>query len=122
MKTFRPIGRRLSGSGVAEYQTEISSRRYAVIVDEAHSSQSGETAAREFKAILGAGADIDADEEADVEDQINQIMASRGRQPNLSFFAFTATPKGKTLELFGRAGTSGKTGILPHLFHASGHR
>lgn len=97
---------------VAEYQTEISSRRYAVIVDEAHSSQTGETA-REFKAILGAVADAETDEDADVEDRLNQIMASRGRQPNLSFFAFTATPKGKTLELFGRTGASGK----PESFH-----
>jgi type I restriction enzyme, R subunit len=44
---------------------------------------------------------------------LNQVMQSRGRRPNLSFFAFTATPKGKTLELFGRTGTSG----LPEAFH-----
>ena len=44
---------------------------------------------------------------------LNQVMQSRGRQPNLSFFAFTATPKGKTLELFGRTGASG----LPEAFH-----
>src|SRR5271166_593268 len=43
----------------------------------------------------------------------NTLMQSRGRQPNLSFFAFTATPKGKTLELFGRAGASG----VPEAFH-----
>ena len=178
------------------WEAEIAKRRYAVIVDEAHSSQSGETA-REFKAILGAGAGTDsnanpnpgADESAnpvagagadasvdpgtdeganpgtdeganlgtdastspgtdasmdpgthldggggggadpsmdpgadasaapgtdpdagenaedgqDWEDRLNQVIASRGRQPNLSFFAFTATPKGKTLELFGRS-------------------
>ena len=46
-------------------------------------------------------------------DRLNQVMQSRGRQPNLSFFAFTATPKGKTLELFGRKGSSG----LPEAFH-----
>ena len=90
------------------WEAEIAKRRYAVIVDEAHSSQSGETA-RELKAILGAGADSDVDPNADAEDEqdwedrLNQVMASRGRQPNLSFFAFTATPKGKTLELFGRS-------------------
>jgi len=44
---------------------------------------------------------------------LNQVMQSRGRRPSLSFFAFTATPKGKTLELFGRTGTSG----LPEAFH-----
>lgn len=88
------------------WQAAIAARRYAVIVDEAHSSQSGETA-RELKAILGStplAADIGGggEEEPDWEDRLNQIMASRGQQKNLSFFAFTATPKGKTLELFGR--------------------
>ena len=78
-------------------EAEIAKRSYAVIVDEAHSSQTGETA-RELKAILGAGAGDDAEGETDWEDSLNQVMASRGRQPNLSFFAYTATPKGKTLE------------------------
>ncbi|MFA7523729.1 MAG: type I restriction endonuclease [Halothiobacillaceae bacterium] len=95
------------------WEAEIGKRRYAVIVDEAHSSQTGETA-RELKAILGANNGNNGDdEEADWEDGLNQVMASRGRQPNLSFFAFTATPKGKTLELFGRVGASGK----PEPFH-----
>jgi type I restriction enzyme R subunit len=95
------------------WETEIGRRRYAVIVDEAHSSQTGETA-RELKAILGASnGDMNDDEEADWEDRLNQVMASRGRQPNLSFFAYTATPKGKTLELFGRTGPGGK----PEPFH-----
>jgi type I restriction enzyme R subunit len=90
------------------WQEAIAGRRYAVIVDEAHSSQTGETA-RELKSILGAGAQNGAGEdEADWEDRLNQIMASRGQQNNLSFFAFTATPKGKTLELFGRPGASGQ--------------
>lgn len=94
------------------WEGEIAKRRYAVIVDEAHSSQTGETA-RELKAILGADVAEDAEGEADWEDGLNQVMASRGRQPNLSFFAFTATPKGKTLELFGRPHASGK----PEAFH-----
>lgn len=86
------------------WQDAIAARRYAVIVDEAHSSQTGETA-RELKAILGAKAQAaNEEDEADWEDQLNQIMASRGQQKNLSFFAFTATPKGKTLDLFGRNG------------------
>lgn len=93
------------------WEAEIGKRRYAVIVDEAHSSQTGETA-RELKAILGAKTGGD-DEETDWEDGLNQVIASRGRQPNLSFFAYTATPKGKTLELFGRVGSSGK----PEPFH-----
>ena len=102
-----------------EWAAEIAARRYAVVVDEAHSSQTGETA-RELKRVLGAGADtgaalddyddrsIDGEPPADDwQDGLNAVLASRGRQPNLSFFAFTATPKGKTLEVFGRPGSRG---------------
>jgi type I restriction enzyme, R subunit len=97
----------------SEWQKEIGRRKYAVIVDEAHSSQTGETA-RELKAILGTKVQSEnGEEEPDGEDILNQVMQSRGRQANLSFFAFTATPKGKTLELFGRKGASGK----PEAFH-----
>lgn len=95
-----------------EWEKAIAQRRYAVIVDEAHSSQTGESA-RELKEILGASASESREGEVDWEDRLNQVMQSRGRQPNLSFFAFTATPKGKTLELFGRTGTSG----LPEPIH-----
>ncbi len=95
------------------WEEEIAKRKYAIIVDEAHSSQTGETA-RELKAILGAATvPEDPEAEPDWEDRLNQVMLSRGRQPNLSFFAFTATPKGKTLELFGRHGSDGK----PQSFH-----
>jgi type I restriction enzyme R subunit len=94
------------------WELEIGKRRYAVIVDEAHSSQTGETA-RELKSILGATTNNGEDDETDWEDRLNQVMASRGRQPNISFFAYTATPKGKTLELFGRVGVSDK----PEPFH-----
>ncbi len=84
------------------WQEEIAKRNYAIIVDEAHSSQTGETA-RELKEILGAGTENENDDsDTDWEDRLNQIMESRGRQKNISFFAFTATPKGKTLELFGK--------------------
>ena len=95
-----------------EWLDEIAQKRYAIIVDEAHSSQTGETS-RELKEILGAGTETGADE-ADVswEDNLNRIMESRGRQKNLSFFAFTATPKGKTLELFGTY-----RGDKPEAFH-----
>ncbi len=101
-----------------EWQDAIAARKYAVIVDEAHSSQTGETA-RELKRILGAGTEFGEnisegeERELDWEDGLNRVMESRGRQKNLSFFAFTATPKGKTLELFGRKGSSGK----PEAFH-----
>ncbi|MGI8701616.1 MAG: type I restriction endonuclease subunit R, partial [Nocardioidaceae bacterium] len=79
-------------------------RRYAVIVDEAHSSQSGDTA-KELRRALGVPAATDADDDlpADaVTEALAREIAARGRQANMSFFAFTATPKGKTLELFGR--------------------
>jgi len=109
---------RATGAGSRERATEaerrqaraweeaIARRRYAVVVDEAHSSQTGESA-RELKAILGAPAEPDAEEDADWQDRLNQVMQSRGRQPNLSFFAFTATPKAKTLELFPEPGPGG---------------
>ncbi len=99
-----------------QWRTQIAQRKYAVIVDEAHSSQSGESA-REMKAVLGArsqAAQAEAESgEADWEDSLNAMMESRGAQPNLSFFAFTATPKAKTIELFGAVGRSGK----PEPFH-----
>lgn len=84
------------------WQNKISGRRYAIIVDEAHSSQTGE-AARGLKQVLGDKA-AKVDEVEDWQDELNKIMESRGQQPNLSFYAFTATPKGKTLELFGKGG------------------
>ena len=106
---------------VTEKLGELPSKKYAVIIDEAHSSQGGETAT-EMKGILG-GAELKkrAKEEAeaegaiDHEEEILRVMAKRGRQPNISFFAFTATPKYKTLTVFGTAGGDGKT--LPfHLY------
>jgi type I restriction enzyme R subunit len=93
--------------------------RYAVIVDEAHSSQSGE-AATELKGVLAANAikkkakeEAEAQGLTDYEEEILRTMAKRGRQPNISFFAFTATPKYKTLEVFGCPGQDGK----PRPFH-----
>jgi type I restriction enzyme R subunit len=84
------------------WQKKIAGRKYAIIVDEAHSSQTGE-AARGMKQILGDKA-VKTEDIEDWQDELNMVMESRGQQPNLSFFAFTATPKGKTLELFGTSG------------------
>lgn len=106
---------------VTEKIGDLPSRRYAVIIDEAHSSQGGESAT-ELKAVLGGEAakrDAKAKAEAeglpDHEEEILRTMAKRGRQPNISFFAFTATPKYKTLEVFGVSGPDGKP--LPfHLY------
>ena len=87
----------------------LPSRRCAVIVDEAHSSQGGETSTH-LREILG-GEDLReearrrAEEEGSEElEELFRSMAKRGRQANLSFFAFTATPKHRTLAVFGRDG------------------
>lgn len=102
---------------VVEKVRDLPHRRYAVIVDEAHSSQGGE-ATRKMKEVLSAkdldeAAQIDGEALEDEEDEIRKILESRGPQPNLSFFAFTATPKAKTLEVFGIKGADGK----PRPFH-----
>ncbi|WP_396655628.1 type I restriction endonuclease subunit R [Microbacterium sp.] len=95
-----------------ESNAGLAGRRYAVIADEAHSSQSGEAAAS-LKQVLTAGAntsdDPDAGEEAsiDVEDVLADVMARKVGIGTISFFAFTATPKGKTVELFGREDETG---------------
>lgn len=99
---------------IAEERGESSSgalptRRCAVIIDEAHSSQGGETAT-ELKEVLG-GEDLRKEaarraSEEGLDDMVElfRSMAKRGRQANISFFAFTATPKYKTLSVFGRDG------------------
>ena len=90
-------------------------RHYAVIVDEAHSSQSGEGVTKMKQVLTGrtleeAAADEGEgpDAEDTVEDNIRQVMEARGKQANLSFFAFTATPKPKTLQVFGQPTADGK--------------
>ncbi len=103
-----------------KWAKELASRRYAIIVDEAHSSQTGDTALQ-MKQLLGAGSLAGGDDEGDGgsldwQDSLNAIVESRGPQPNLSFFAFTATPKGKTLELFGRPAPDDPDG-MPAPFH-----
>lgn len=81
-----------------EIGSEHRGRRFAIIIDEAHSSQGGRTAAKMSEALSIQGA---ADEEETPEDRINRIMEARKMLPNASYFAFTATPKNKTLEIFG---------------------
>lgn len=104
---------------VTEHIGTLPERKYAIIVDEAHSSQSGESA-RTMKEVLSAKTLEEAvQREAqqgkleDYEEEIIRTMAARGQQPNISFFAFTATPKHKTMELFGQPGPDGK----PQPFH-----
>jgi len=81
-----------------EIGNEHRGRRFAIIIDEAHSSQGGRTSAKMSMALSEAGAE-DGDET--FEDQINRLMEARRLLPNASYFAFTATPKNKTLEMFG---------------------
>lgn len=92
-------------------QAGLRGRCYAVIADEAHSSQTGEAAAS-LKQVLTAGAALDANAdtdaeaevevEVDAEDVLADLMERKVGVGTLSFLAFTATPKGKTVELFGR--------------------
>jgi type I restriction enzyme R subunit len=96
---------------VLEQGVNLPDRRYAVIVDEAHSSQTGESA-KDLKAVLGAPEkeQLETAEKAEAGGEAPDPTAealeagarARGKQQNISFFAFTATPKGRTLEQFGR--------------------
>ena len=100
---------------------KVKGRNFAVIVDEAHSSQTGtsaiklKTALADTEEALREYAEIEgkAEEELDPDDKLIQEMIHHGRHPNLSFFAFTATPKDKTLEMFGTEHTDGSY----HPFH-----
>lgn len=83
-------------------------RTFAVIVDEAHSSQSGQSAQALTDALTREATSSD-----DIEDLIAAYQKQRGPQDNISFFAFTATPRNVTLERFGTVGEDG----LPHPFH-----
>jgi type I restriction enzyme R subunit len=115
---------------VAQTATALSGSRFAVIVDEAHSSQTGE-AVKDLKAVLAGAsgdqalqlaADVDAQAEdatPDTEDLLLASARARGAQANLSFFAFTATPKAKTLERFGEkvVDAAGEERFVPfHLY------
>ena len=91
-------------------------RNFAIIIDEAHSSQGGRTSAAVSMALSEAGAEED---DETVEDAINRIMESRKLLPNASYFAFTATPKNKTLEIFGEKLPADSQGRIAHRpFHS----
>jgi type I restriction enzyme, R subunit len=92
----------------------LAGKKFAIIADEAHSSQTGRTS-QKLRQVLTAeeAADLDDGGEIDTEAILAAAMAERAESPNLSWFAFTATPKAKTLELFGRPGSDG----TPESFH-----
>lgn len=84
---------------VPEIGAEHKDNRFAIIIDEAHSGQSGRNSAQMNLALSG----LASDDEMDNEDKINAMMEGRRLLNNASYFAFTATPKNKTLETFGVA-------------------
>ena len=86
---------------ISDVVTQFANRKYAIIIDEAHSSQSGESARHMRKALsLEEAAEKDVPGK-DLDEIIADEIKQKGQQPNLSQFAFTATPKPKTIELFG---------------------
>lgn len=85
---------------VPEIGAEHKENRFAIIIDEAHSGQSGRNSAQMNLALSGG---LASDDEMDNEDKINAMMEGRKLLINASYFAFTATPKNKTLETFGVA-------------------
>jgi type I restriction enzyme R subunit len=103
---------------------ELPDRKYAVLIDEAHSSQGGEASKKMKEVLATKDLVMAAEEEATygdddysgedmVREQVEKSAAARGQQDNISFFAFTATPKYKTLQVFGVKGKDGK----PKPFH-----
>ncbi len=93
---------------VDEIGNDHRGRTFAILIDEAHSSQSGRAAGTMNRTLA---------EEGDYEDEINRIMESRKMLPNASYFAFTATPKNRTLEIFGTSFADGE--VIKHRpFHS----
>lgn len=111
-----PVVAKLAAEEAAEGEaTGVAGRRFAIIVDEAHSSTTGDSM-KKLKKVLATGDDALAEAEAaeaEVEagqapdDALLESARNRGKQSNLSYFAFTATPKPKTLETFGQTNTDG---------------
>lgn len=105
-----------------KYLSEIPNHNYAVIIDEAHSSQGGEASRKMTEALVGKSVSLEEsakieneieNKEPDEEDAIREAIRKRGPQKNISLFAFTATPKAKTIEVFGTKDETGK----PKPFH-----
>lgn len=97
---------------IAEAMEDFKGSSFAVLIDEAHSSMAGEST-RKMNQILSPisleeAEDSDDIEKEDLTDRIQGIVESRGQLPNVSYFAFTATPKNKTLELFGTKNSARK--------------
>lgn len=78
--------------------TELKGKNFAIIIDEAHSSQSGRAAASLNMSVSGS---LGTEDEFEIEDKLNELIEARKMPENASFFAFTATPKAKTIQMFG---------------------
>lgn len=103
-----------------EEMTEMPAMNFAIIIDEAHSGQSGQTSSK-MNAVLADKHSEEVQEEKTLEDKINELIESRRMITNGSYFAFTATPKNKTLETFGVKSAetyTGENGEINHRFHA----
>ena len=98
-----------------EIGNEQRGRRFAIIIDEAHSSQGGRASSAMARALSEAG---EEEEDETFEDRINRLMESRKLLPNASYFAFTATPKNKTLEIFGAPDPRPDGSVRHHAFHS----
>lgn len=98
-----------------EIGSEHRGRRFAIIIDEAHSSQGGRTSAAVSMALSTAGVE---DDDEPTEDKINRLMEAKKLLPNASYFAFTATPKNKTLEIFGEAESQADGSVRHRPFHS----
>jgi len=105
LRTFLQAGKKIVITTVQKFPFILDSigdehrgRRFAIIIDEAHSSQGGRTSAQMSVALAEHGGE---EEEETVEDRINRLIEARKMLTNAGYFAFTATPKNKTLEIFG---------------------
>ncbi len=99
---------------------DMPAMNFGIIIDEAHSGQSGQTSSK-MNAVLADKHEEDTEEEKTLEDKINELINSRRMITNGSYFAFTATPKNKTLETFGVKSDETYTdehGEVKHKFHA----
>ena len=99
-----------------EIGDEQRGRRFAIVIDEAHSSQGGRTSAKMSLSLSEAGAE--PEDEEDLEDTVNRLIEAKRLLPNASYFAFTATPKNKTLEIFGDPDPQPDGAVRHHAYHS----
>lgn len=101
-----------------EIGTKLKDKKFAIIIDEAHSSQSGKAASSVAIAVSGNGTEKNEDgEPEDTEDKIHRIIKGRKMAKNANYYAFTATPKNKTLKMFGTPMTTADGVTIHEPFH-----